>query len=164
MEQAAQRLAGSPPLAAWPVLSGRLRMPSKAPVANDAQVLMTERYRSTGGLVSSEHLLCLMRRRLSQPLSRLARWIANRQLVQLPQDGAIWLPAFQFNSGFDSLRDGLPQVVAELSPVLDDLELANWFGTVNVSLAWRMPAELLATSPNEVLQVARLDRFVISGL
>jgi len=123
---------------------------------------LDRRYRPSGGLLSSEHVLLLMRGRISQPISRLARWLADRQLVQIAQPTVLWLPAFQFTPCGCQLRPGVSETVDELSQVLDDVELACWFAAPNISLGGRAPAEVLLVQPEEVRQVARLDRFVLN--
>lgn len=119
--------------------------------------------RASGGLCSSEHLLALMRERVSQPISHLARWIASRQVVQVSEMGTLWLPAFQFAPGFDGLREGVAEVLSELAPVLDDHEVALWFASPNMGLDGQCPADLMTVAPEEVQQVARLDRFIVAA-
>ena len=123
---------------------------------------LDRRYRASGGLLSSEHVLMLMRERMSQPISRLARWLAGRQLVQIAQPTVLWLPAFQFTPCRCQLRPGVSETIEELSTVLDDIELACWFASPNISLGGHAPAEVLLAYPEEVRQVARLDRFVLN--
>lgn len=104
-----------------------------------------------------------MRGGLHPPLSQLARWIAWRRIVTVPCVEQTLVPLFQFEPGFAALKLGLPPVLAELTGVFDDLELAAWFATPNDSLGGKAPADVLAQDPPAVHAVARLDRFIATG-
>jgi hypothetical protein len=51
-------------------------------------------------------------------------------------------------------------VVRELRDVYDDEELARWFVGDNEALGGRVPADVVATEPDAVLEAARTDRFI----
>jgi len=116
--------------------------------------------RSTGGVLSTDHVLELLRRDCHQPISQLARWIVLRQVVHVTAKSYMWFPAFQFRLGVACLKPGLSRVLEELSPVLDDWEVATWFSLPNASLDGAAPSEVLETRPFETWQATRLDRFV----
>lgn len=121
----------------------------------------------SGGLVSADLLAGLMRHgdgtSVSQPISQVARWIVGRQIVCVPWRSQTLLPVFQFGAGMASLRPGLAAVMAELTDVFDDGELALWFALGNCSLGGAAPADCLATQAADVWQAARTDRFIATG-
>lgn len=147
----------------WPAQSSAMLAAQRERAGSLVVPELQPQLRASGGLYSSEHLLLLMRERVSQPISRLARWIASRQVVQVSEMGILWLPAFQFAPDFDCLCDGVAAVLTELTPVLDDHELALWFASPNMGLDDQRPADLVTVAPEEVLQVARLDRFIVAA-
>jgi hypothetical protein len=122
----------------------------------------------SGGLVSADQLVGLMlggggrctAQPVSQPISTVARWIVNRQVVCVAWRSQTMLPVFQFSSDVSSLRPGLAAVMAELTDVFDDWQLALWFARGNSSLGDAAPADRMATHPVDVWQAARTDRFI----
>ena len=73
------------------------------------------------------------------------------------------LPMFQFRWPGPTIKTGVGEVIAELSGVFDDREIADWFVRPNNWLGQRLPAQVLDTQPEAVLQAARADRFVAKG-
>ncbi len=61
--------------------------------------------------------MCRLRSRLDQPISTLARWIVNREVLVLPCESVLVLPLFQFD--FDSGR-----VKSDVTAALADLRAA----------------------------------------
>jgi hypothetical protein len=130
---------------------------------------------SSGGLIGADQLVGLMHdggkrlpglpilQPISQPISMVARWIVARQIVCISWRSQTLLPLFQFCDGRSSLRPGLAVVMAELTEVFDDWELALWFARGNSSLGSAAPADRLATHPEDVWQAARTDRFIATG-
>jgi len=125
-----------------------------------AMVLVYER---TGGLMRSEEVLFLLRRRSSQALSMLARWIVDQRVVSVAWQADRLVPMFQFDLADMSIRPDVAAVLAELSGTFDDWELANWFAEPNAWLQNRTPADALQADPQAVLDAARADRFVARG-
>ena len=119
-------------------------------------------HRVTGGIVSGESLSLSLREHVQQPISLLARWIVNREVVSLNWRGDMWLPVFQFDS-VGMVRPGVRQIITELSDAFDDWELAEWFAMPNCWLQGASPASTVSIDVHGVLQAARTDRFVALG-
>ena len=117
-------------------------------------------YARQGGCLSADQLCGLMRAHWDQPLSRLARWIAGRELVSVSWRSQIWVPLFQFERPSLDRHPAACDVVRALRPVYDDWELAEWFVRPHVLLAGRSPATRLACDPGSVKEAARMDRFI----
>ena len=120
-------------------------------------------YLPTGGILSGDSFAQLLRQGLDQPISTLARWIVDRDVVSFEVQGQIWLPMFQFEPPTLQVRHGVLTVVRELRSVFDDLELAEWFAHPNSFLGGQTPAVEVLRNEQAVLEVARLDRFVAAG-
>ena len=73
------------------------------------------------------------------------------------------LPLFQFDLQSSSLRPPIERVIAELTGVFDDFELAIWFAQPNSWLDGAMPVHVLGRDVPAVLGAARADRFVATG-
>src|SRR5450830_342178 len=118
---------------------------------DDQFVAMLNAYRGSGGLAREENLLALSSRRCGLDADTLANWIAEREAIGFEWQSRIWLPIVEFNL-FDMPRPpALGQVLAELIPVYDPWELANWFAQPNPRLADRGPADALEHDPSAVL-------------
>ena len=120
-------------------------------------------FRRTGGLASSDEVLCWLRPHVDQPISVLARWIVTRQAVSLEWQGCTLLPVFQFDREDMSLRAGPREVAIELRGAFDDWDVASWFSQPNSWLSGVAPVDLIATDQAAVLQAARADRFIARG-
>lgn len=120
-------------------------------------------FQCCGGLLPANSVAALMRPGINQPVSQLAHWIVDRQIVHFAACAETLLPLFQFHPSMSALRPGMAALMAELSGVMDDWELAQWFASPNLSLNGAWPAVMLATQPILVLEAARLDRFLIDG-
>jgi hypothetical protein len=126
---------------------------------DDKFVAMLNAYRGSGGLAREENLLALSSRRCGLDADTLANWIAERQVIGFEWQSRTWLPIFQFNLFDMTLPPALGQVLAELIPVYDPWELANWFAQPNQWLADRVPADALEHDPSAVLQAAPCGSF-----
>jgi len=124
---------------------------------------MEAAYRRSGGIASGDDVALMLRQCSNQPLSRLARWVAAREVVSFQWLGAIWLPLFQFDWTATSVRPDVTSVIGELAEVFDDWELAAWFALPNTWLRGRTPVDALATCPSAVREAARADRFIARG-
>jgi hypothetical protein len=120
-------------------------------------------YDATGGVVSGDELSSLLRGASAQPISLIARWIVNRQVVTIRWRSQTLLPLFQFDLRRSSLRPPIERVIAELTGVFDDFELAIWFSQPNSWLAGASPVQVLGNDVPAVLGAARADRFVATG-
>lgn len=125
---------------------------------------MRRAFAPTGGILSTDCLLQLLRHRLDQPISTLARWIASGDVVSFEARGSVWLPMFQFEPSTLQLRSGVTKAARELRGVLDDWELAAWFAHPNSSLQGLTPADAVLRDEHTVHEAAQVDRFVATGL
>ncbi|NDP40134.1 MAG: hypothetical protein GZ093_15525 [Rhodoferax sp.] len=130
---------------------------------DDQFVAMLNAYRGSGGLVREENVLAMFSRRCGLNADTLANWIAEREVIGFEWQSRTWLPIFQFNLFNMTRPPALAQVLAELIPVYDSWELANWFAQPNPWLADRVPADALEHDPSAVLQAARADRFIANN-
>ena len=126
-------------------------------------VSMLNAYRGSGGLARDKELISSSRRRCGFDAGTLASWIAEREVIGFLWQSRTWLPLFQFNLPDMTLAPALGQVLAELTPVYDAWELANWFSQPNPWLADCVPAEALESDPFAVLQAARVCRFIANA-
>ena len=130
-------------------------------VCSDAAfVALLDAYRASGGLAPAEELLLGRRQRNGPDVSMLARWIVARQVISFGWQARTWLPLFQFNPTDMTPRRELVPVLAELSAVYDECELATWFVAPNVSLGGRIPVQAFLTDTAGVTRAAHIDRFL----
>jgi hypothetical protein len=113
-----------------------------------------------GGCLSADQLCGLMRAHWDQPLSRLARWIAGREVISIACRSEIRIPLFQFERPSLDLVPAVRDVLRTLRPVYDDWELAEWFTRAHDLLSGLSPATQLARDPRSVKEAARMDRFI----
>jgi acyl-CoA synthetase (AMP-forming)/AMP-acid ligase II len=123
---------------------------------------LSHAFQRVGGLLTGDDLALLLRPSVDQPISRVAQWIARRQVVNFAWHAQFLLPVFQFEAVSLLPRPHVAAVIAELKPVYDDWELAGWFAAPNDWLGDDSPAHVIATDPVAVLRAARADRFVAS--
>ena len=140
-----------PPASVWPTAAD----------ARAGEVLET--YQRAGGLATGDEVTLLLRRRTSQPISMLARWIVERRVVSFGWRGEYLLPMFQFDRSDMAVSKPVGAVLDAFDGVFDDWDLATWFALPNAWLADRAPVDVLDRAPNAVLQAARTDRFVAHG-
>ncbi|MET0210160.1 MAG: hypothetical protein ABW220_14040 [Burkholderiaceae bacterium] len=113
-------------------------------------------YRATGGLALGSEIAA---RRSVTGLSDIARAIALRHVISIHWGGHIWMPMFQFEHRDLITRAPVRQLIDELSPALDDWELADWFIERNLWLDGATPLHLLSIDGPRVLDAARALRF-----
>jgi hypothetical protein len=111
-----------------------------------------------GGLSEGDEMARRLRRRSSQPVSLLARWIVERTIVSFDWRGRVLVPNFQLDVQDLMPRQVVLNVASELTPFLDDWNVALWFAEPNAWIEHRLPIDLMASDPNGVLQAARGDR------
>jgi hypothetical protein len=134
-----------------------------AGAAGEAFSTMAVAYWRTGGLMTSDELLCLVRQHADQPISRLARWIVTRQVVSFTWQSHTLLPMFQFDPADMALRAGPREVTLELAGAFDSWDLASWFAQPNAWLQGEAPVDVIARDQPSVLRAARADRFIAAG-
>jgi len=115
-------------------------------------------FASSGGVLGADALCIFLRRQYDQPISRLARWIAAREIVSFEEFGVLWVPTFQFEASGWSVRRDVQTSCVVLAGVMDDWAVATWFATENDALAGEPPALVVARNAQAVLQAARVRR------
>ena len=133
------------------------------PATGAAGARLRSAFRTSGGVVGSETMTRLLRGRWDQPVSVLARWIVDREVVHFRVDGQIMLPLFQFDLKALTLLPEVSVVLHQLRDAFDDDAIADWFAMPNAWLAGASPAEAIHREAPAVLQAARVDRFALEG-
>ena len=126
-------------------------------------VQLQSAFRSTGGLARGDELALRLHVDGQGGYARLARWIVGRQVFSFAWHGDFWLPMFQFEGQDTSLHLGLRPVLAELATVMDGWAIASWFAEPNEALQGCSPVQAWQQHSPEVIQAARLQRFVMKG-
>ena len=124
---------------------------------------MLNAYRASGGLARIQEILKMLKSHDSIPALTLARWIFMKKVICFEWRSITWLPWFQFRGADMAPQPELAPVLAELAPVFDPWETANWFAQPNSWLANCPPVDSINGNPPAVLQAARADRFVAGG-
>ncbi|HEY4081494.1 MAG TPA: hypothetical protein VGM81_12410 [Burkholderiaceae bacterium] len=124
---------------------------------------MHQVYLRTGGLASGDSLAYRLRARCDQPISMLARWVVNRSVVAFEWRAALRIPLFQFSEDITVLQPAVTAVMRELTDVLSDWEIANWFAAPNTWLLDQPPCEAIRGDPADVVGAARAARYVAHG-
>jgi hypothetical protein len=143
--------------------SVRASLAARPATAGDDATAMLQAYERTGGLLDSDEAMLLLRRRTSQPLSLLARWIVQQSVLSFEWESERLFPVFQFDPSHMSVRTEVSAVLLELSGTFDDRELATWFAAPNPWLRDAAPLDVLHTDLAGVLDAARADRYVARG-
>jgi hypothetical protein len=139
-------------------------MPAGRPTLADLGYLaMVQQYRASGGLAAVNQVVGLMREICDQPVSVLARWIVQREVVCFIWKCEHLLPMFQFELRSMSLLPHLQATLSELVPVFDEWELALWFAQPNSWLQGAAPVNLIDLDASAILDAARADRFIATG-
>ena len=127
--------------------------------ADERVDFLVNAYRSSGGLISGEELAQLIRPYAAQPISVLARAIVCRRVISFSLKGMTVLPMFQFERPRFSVHRTVLQVLRELRPSDDDLQVASWFIRSNEWLHGESPCNLIRDDCPRVVEAARAQRF-----
>jgi hypothetical protein len=130
---------------------------------DDEFIAMTRAFRPTGGMSHGDDIARRLIPHANQPISIVARWIVNKEALALSWNHQTMLPLFQFDLCSMALRPGVSVILGELSGVFDMWGCALWFAQSNASLSDRLPVDLMASGAREVLDAARLARFIARG-
>lgn len=120
-------------------------------------------YRSTGGTARGDDVARLLDDHRLGNFDSLARLIATSDVFGFEWLSTLWIPMFQFELRDLSIKPGAQLVMAELGASFDGWARAAWFALPNSWLGDRRPVDLMDTDLNEVLGVARIDRFIAEG-
>jgi hypothetical protein len=113
-----------------------------------------------GPLMTGDDLALLLRPCVDQPVSRVAQWIARRQVINFMWHSQFMLPTFQFEPVSMLPRPRVRDVIAELAGAFDDWDIAVWFAHPNAWLGGKLPAHAIDDDAAAVVQAARADRFL----
>lgn len=127
-----------------------------------AVVRLIADYDAHGGLATSDEVVLLMRPYWRQPVSTLAKWIVNRQLVAFSWRDQLLLPLFQFARPRMAPRAAVSDSALELGEYLEDQGVARWFVEANRSLHQATPVDVLLSDPDSVVEAARATRVALA--
>jgi hypothetical protein len=116
-----------------------------------------------GGFETGDEVALRLRGHSAQPISMLARWIVNREVISFQSHLQTMLPLFQFDPATMTMQPKVSAIIGELRDVFNDWELALWFAEPNAWLDDRAPVEVCALDSWAALRAARADRFVARG-
>lgn len=145
------------------VLSATPHPRSWRPAANvDAERLhfMLDAYTRTGGVSTGDEIAAAMAGNGDQPVSQLARWIVDREVVSFSWQSVLLLPRFQFRGPAMSRQPSIVTAMRELREVLTDWDAALWFALPNVGLDGDSPADCFSQNPSAVCHAASARRHI----
>lgn len=131
--------------------------------SNHQFIAMLDAYRCSGGLARTQEVVAMFKVHGGPDASALADWIAQRKMISFEWQSKTWIPLFQFSHVSRTLQPGLSEVLAELIAVYNDWDVATWFSQPNRWLADCTPADALTAATREVLNAARVERYVAAG-
>lgn len=120
-------------------------------------------FRASGGTARSSDIDRLLEgHQLEHPCS-LEALVATNQVFGFAWRKTFWVPMLQFDLGNLTLKRGPQQVATELRSQCDRWQLAAWFARPNGWLDGQKPVDVIDSNLAEVLDAARVDRFVAAG-
>ena len=125
-------------------------------ISEDEVARLDEGYRSSGGLVMASDALSMLRCVSDQPLSLLARWIVDRQVIHFVWRAQTFMPLGQFDMHTMQVRETWCKAMRCLPTEMDEWDAAWWFAEPNAMLDGSAPADALRDNAERVEQVARL--------
>ncbi len=146
-----------------PITEARTTLPTREVVPLSSFQSVLRGYQQFGGLAGGDEVACRLRPRLDQPISTLARWIVNREVLMLPCESVLLLPLFQFDFESGRVKPAVTASLAELRAVFDDWDLACWFATPNTLLSATPPMAHVDGDGRAMFETARVDRFIATG-
>lgn len=120
-------------------------------------------YDTHGGLVGGDELAHRLRPHLDQPISVVARWIVQREIVNIYWRSQWLIPMFQFSASDMRIHPAVRGAMTELTSVLDDWDIATWFVQPNTWLNDNRPLDRLQCDAAAVIRAARAGRSVANG-
>ena len=120
-------------------------------------------FQDTGGVARGDELAHLLEDHPPGASASLSRLIASNQVFGFDRDFSFWVPMFQFEPDSLRIRPAVLKVRAELGSEFDGWAFATWFAAPSAWLRQRRPVDLLESNLREVLQAARIDRFIAAG-
>jgi hypothetical protein len=124
-----------------PAGSASTALPVRGSFTRDEQFLdLLAAYRGFGGLARFSEFAW---RRPRSGLWDLDRAIVSRDVISLDWGENRWLPVCQFEPGNLVVRNPIRILIADLSIVLDDWDLAAWFVEPHTWLGGAVPLEVV---------------------
>lgn len=139
------------------------RLLSAPASADQTFITLLDAYRPTGGLLRGDVFLDCLAQGNSEGLIRLARKIADRQVLSFRWADSAWLPMFQFAAPSLEPRDEVGSVLHEWEGAWDGWDIAQWFVAPNRWLGGVAPLSELFVHVEHVRDAARADRFICRG-
>ncbi|HXD04914.1 MAG TPA: hypothetical protein VN680_02615 [Burkholderiaceae bacterium] len=121
---------------------------------------MRQAFGASGGIVTCADMLDSLARFTTQPISRLARWIVDDELLRFQWQGCMLLPLFQFDATGMAPDPSVTPIIRELLSTFREWDACLWFAEPNAWLGDALPVELLRKDARAVLDAARADRCV----
>jgi hypothetical protein len=147
-----------------PSISARRGLPALLQTTEDFQYREMERaFHSSGGIVSSDEVIGLLRARTGLPISVLAHRIVAHNVLSFEWQSRTMLPLFQFDLDTMTAREAVTDVIRELVPVLTGWDAALWFAQPNAWLGNSAPVDTIEVDPRAVFEAARAERFLARG-
>ena len=119
-----------------------------------------QHFHASGGVGTGGENAERLRPVFSQPVSLLAHWIVDRQVLTFSCCSGLMFPVFQFDFLRGCVHNGVVRAVSELSGALIDDEVARWFVQPNGWLSGATPADSFVCHAPAVVAAARADRFL----
>jgi len=123
-------------------------------------IVMKRAFQATGGMDSGDEVARRLVCCSTQPISTVARWILNRDVLAFRWACQTLIPLFQFEPIDMGLNPAVRSVLGELSDIYDRWGCALWFATPNPWLQEQRPVDIIRTQAQQVLDAARVERFV----
>ena len=136
-------------------------VPAQQSIEANQYLEMEGSFRSKGGMAACELVTELLRGRTDQPISMLARWIVEREVLSVSWRSCLMLPMFQFDFPSMAPRPPVREVIRELGPVLGDWPLTLWFAKRNALLGGVAPVDAIDSNPAAVLGAAHAQHLVL---
>jgi hypothetical protein len=124
---------------------------------------MRDAYRKTGGIARGDDLARWMKESGSGDILHLAKLLVSGVIFSFDWRSTFWVPMFQFDLGDLSIRQAPRRVIAQLGSSFDGWAISTWFSQPNSRLKGRRPVDLLESNLPQVLESARIDRFIAAG-
>ncbi len=121
------------------------------------------RYRKSGGLARANEVFIAFGCCNDLGAATLASWVARRSVLSFHWSGELWLPYFQFEREWMTIKPALQSVLAALNPVYTPWQLGNWWARPNRWLGGESPADAICTDAQGVLRAACAERLELSG-
>lgn len=151
-----------------PLLMGQPVLAQPEPGIDDSPtssgfIALLMAFRASGGTARSGDVNRLLDDHHLSHHYTLETLVAEEQVFGFAWRDTLWIPMLQFDLADLTLKRGPQQVAAELRSQFDGWQLAAWFARPNGWLDGHKPVDVIDSKLAEVLDAARVDRFVAAG-